>query len=210
MSWSPNWTDEYREIVEFYWWEPQMLGRSEKNYRRFRTADEMWSHLATKEVPLNHLLSIFFTLFPLQKIQSFKLSADSKIYSARQLDSIIKGQKNFTQPDFFIEGESECLAIELKTTSKGSLTQLLKYTKFNDLVTGKRLRILMLTPYSRDKVFKDNVEGFDSASVEYLSFADFCKELASLRKDCNDIEKKLIDGMLSYFAEYFGVTTTKS
>jgi hypothetical protein len=57
-----DWTEMYYEAVEDYFWRPKMIGRMPMEKRRG------WPHweagLRAQEVPLNHILNIFFALAP--------------------------------------------------------------------------------------------------------------------------------------------------
>lgn len=197
-----SWADEYREIVEFYWWEPQMMGRSLNNYRRYGSADEMWASVSKKEVPLNHVLNIFFALFPLEKL-GLGLSQDAHAMSSRELQALYRNQHGATQPDMFIEDADVNIGIELKTTTKSSRQQLEKYLAFNrEIAPDKTLRMVMLTPYEDpSRVFKDDILGVD-CRIDYLSFRAFC-ELLTRVDFTNAIERKLVAGVLAYMNEYF-------
>ena len=197
-----TWADEYREIVEFYWWEPQMIGRSLKNYHKFGSADEMWESVSKKEVPLNHVLNVFFALFPLEKL-NLGLSPSARAISSRELEALYRNQRGATQPDIFIEDIDSNIGIELKTTTKSSRQQLEKYVAFSRKVApDKRLRMVMLTPYDDPgRVFKDDISDVD-CQIDYLSFRTLCDTLDGLTLS-NDIERKLAAGVVEYMKEYF-------
>src|SRR6267143_6945853 len=59
-----DWTDEYESILEFYFWEPQHLNRRAHTSGKNPGVDVVLDRLRTKEVPLNHLLGLFFRLVP--------------------------------------------------------------------------------------------------------------------------------------------------
>lgn len=202
MALQYNWTDEYREMVEFYYWEPQMLGRSPKNPKMYKNADDMWQHLSKKEVPFNHILNIFFALFPLEKLP-LGLSKNARALSSRENEAIYRQQNGLTQPDLFVVDDDEHVGIELKTTSKSSHEQVEKYVAFSrQLDATKPLRLVMLTPYDDEEhIFKGNVAGVD-CSLEYVSFRDFYRQLNAITAE-NAVEQKLTQGVTGYMQEYF-------
>ncbi|MBP9852595.1 MAG: hypothetical protein QG629_849 [Patescibacteria group bacterium] len=209
MSYEPSWTDEYREIVEFYWWEPQIIGRSEKNYRKFRSADEMWHSVAPKEVALNHILNIFFALFPLEKLTIFDLTEQHQMLSSKELADIQTAMGNATQPDFFFVSEKEHVAIELKTATKSSRQQLEKYRKLHDFIdTQKPFRIILLTPHTQiQDIVREPIDDYPHP-IEVVSINAFHQELGGLH-DLGSTEQRLVRGIRQYLARYFsGILTT--
>jgi hypothetical protein len=198
-----SWADEYREIVEFYWWEPQMMGRSLKNYRKFNSADEMWASVSCKEVPFNHVLNIFFALFPLDHM-NFGFTPGAAALSSRALRDLYKKQHGATQPDIFIVDDALNTAIELKTTSKSSAAQVEKYIAFNNAIAPEKpLRLVFLSPHDNpQKVFGGEVPAVSDCQMEFLSFRKFYLMLQSAKCE-NATERKLIAGVLEYMEEYF-------
>lgn len=207
-----SWTDEYREIVEFYFWEPQHIGRA-KGEKRFKNADDMYSHINKMEVSLNHILNIFFSLFPLGKMNCFDADESQTMMSAKQLEQIQREQKNATQPDMFFQGKTKNIAIELKTGSKSSLEQIKKYIKFNselpDSLT-KDFELIFLTPQSEiKKIFTEKYEsvseinkaltdiGIKPPKISFITYDDFYKSLCECKIE-NQIEEKLVSGLKTY------------
>lgn len=207
-----NWTDEYREIVEFYYWEPQHIGRA-KGEKRFKNADEMYEHINNMEVSLNHVLNLFFSLYPLHKLECFGADESHVMMSAWQLESLQREQKNATQPDMFFQGKSKNIAIELKTGSKSTLDQVVKYIKFNQALNDsseKDFELIFLTPYSdMKKIFKEKYQtdqelhsslkelGIEPPIISFISFDEFYK-LLGVSKLHNEIEEKLVGGLVAY------------
>lgn len=193
------WTDEYRDVVEFFWWEPQMMGRSINNYRKFSSADDMWNSLSKKEVPFNHILNIFFALFPLDKL-GIGLSPVARTLSSTELREQYTLQKGVTQPDIFITDQGENVGIELKTATISSRSQIEKYRNFSESISPKKpFRMVMLTPYLPGAVFKDG-EPREVCPISYVSFSEFYRRLCSM-KTHNSIEEKLIHGIVLYMDE---------
>ena len=59
-----QWNDEYYEIIDFYFWEPQHIGRSKTEKSRYKNMEDVKNHILNMEVSLNHQLNIFFRLAP--------------------------------------------------------------------------------------------------------------------------------------------------
>lgn len=215
MSAPYNWTDEYREIIELYWWQPQSFGRAKTNPKKFPTADKMWESVARLETTLNHVLNIFFALFPFEKL-NFPLKGDKyTMLSSKRLEEIQREMDNKTQPDFFFVGDNSNLAIELKLGAKSDIEQVEKYVAFHrHLNRAVPLHLLYLSPHEDVKGlfsehFQDERElrtALDSGvnqelSLHFMSIADFDKMLGEV--DCeNSIETKLTNGIREYLREH--------
>jgi hypothetical protein len=65
-----SWTSEYYDIVGFYYWEPQILNRQSKRDEK-KSFDDVIARIKRLEVPLNHILNIFFVLAPNSLLQKF-------------------------------------------------------------------------------------------------------------------------------------------
>lgn len=209
-----SWTDEYREIIEFYYWEPQHIGRA-TNGKRFANADEMYEHVNSLEVSLNHILNIFFSLYSLGNLDCFNSDISHAILSSWQLEQYAREQKNATQPDIFFIGDTTNIAIELKTKSKSNLNQVLKYAVFNNAIGQddiKPLVIYFIAPYKDvSRLFK---EKFDRLSDIYnllevsdvqipeiiiITYSELYSSLIKAKTE-NETEKRLLGGLISYLA----------
>lgn len=207
-----NWTDEYREIVDFYYWEPQHIGRA-KGVKRFNSADDMHEHINKLEVSLNHILNIFFSLYPLYKLNRFNADESHIMMNAWQLELLQRAQKNATQPDLFFQGNTKNIAIELKINSKSSLKQVIKYSKFNQSLPDndtKEFELIFLTPHSEiSKIFKEKYQSEDEIykslnnlgvkppKISVISFSKFYRYL-NTSKPRNETEEKLVAGLVLY------------
>lgn len=210
-----SWTDEYREIVEFYYWEPQHIGRGSGG-KRFSGADEMYAHVNTLEVSLNHILNIFFSLYPLHKVSCFDDADESHtMLSAWELETYQRQQKNATQPDLFFVGGTSNVAVELKLGSKTNLEQVAKYVRFHEAITPeqhKPLSLYFLTPHSDpSKLFQEHyaghqevaaslgAAGINPPTIHFITYADFVASLHAIQTR-NVTERRLIDGTIAYLA----------
>ena len=59
-----SWLDSYYEAVEFFYWEPQHIGRKKHVPGEFNTFEKVHKHLRQMEVTLNHNINQFLLLAP--------------------------------------------------------------------------------------------------------------------------------------------------
>ena len=59
-----NWLDSYYEALEFFYWEPQHIGRKKNVDSEFNTIEKVVKHLRRIEVTLNHNINQFLILAP--------------------------------------------------------------------------------------------------------------------------------------------------
>lgn len=210
-----NWADEYREIVEFYYWEPQHIGRA-KGTKRFNNPDEMYEHINKMEVSLNHILNIFFSLYPIHKIDCFDADESHTMLSAWQLELLQREQKTATQPDMFFQSKTKNIAIELKTGSKSNLGQIVKYINFNQTLPGsseKEFELVFLTPQSEiSKIFKEKYQSeaeiqkalrdidIKPPKISFVSMDGFYQSFC-VAKQHNETEEKLVVGLKTYLGK---------
>ena len=127
-----TWVDSYYEALEFFYWEPQHLGRKKHSNPEFNTAPKVRKHLRKMEVTLNQNLHQFFLLAPdTLRNELFgrlfgKTLQGCLTLEGRNVDEKFKLQ-NSTQPDILFTSEADTVALEMKVGSKSSLTQVLKY-----------------------------------------------------------------------------------
>ena len=176
-----NWTDEYREIIEFYYWEPQHLGRA-AGPKKFENVAQMWQHVNGLEVSLNHILNIFFSLYGNNDVLT--AMGHHGLYdfvSSRQLDLWQKDYGEFTQPDMFFLGAERNLAIELKLGSKTSVNQIAKYLVFNHCVaSSKGLGLLLLSPFTDLEALTKEKFSDSTTLLEALDYSVLSSKLRAL------------------------------
>ena len=128
----PDWTASYYEALEFFHREPQHIGRKKCASARFDTPDKVRRHLHRMETTLNHNLRQFFLLTP----STLRNELFAGLFTRRfgrpfvlwgdDIDSEFAGE-NATQPDLLFVSDVEVVAVEMKITTKCSLTQVLTY-----------------------------------------------------------------------------------
>lgn len=148
MSEQDTWIDEYDNVLEVLFWEPQHIGRqggsSGKNFDAVRAA----SH--AKEVPLNHLLNYFFRLAPgamlSRLIGSLAPSLTADHLSLRSPTGF--RTHDVCQPDIWLSGRDVNVFIELKVKAALTFDQVQRYVIFAAEVARDPgpIHLVMLSP----------------------------------------------------------------
>lgn len=127
-----TWTESYYQALEFFYWEPQHLGRKKHIDSKLNSLERVQSHLRAMEVTLNHNLNMFFLLAPeAVRTQFFNLlfgrvlSGEHRMHARGAEEAY--GLAGSTQPDFFFTSDSNVVAIEMKIAAKSGIGQVLKY-----------------------------------------------------------------------------------
>ena len=125
-----KWTSEYYDVMEFYYWEPQHLGKIKNPKSRYNNQFKSLEHIRNMEVSLNHMFNVFFRLTP-SKFVSDLLSttcnvvADSKLSMQGRYD--VRKFSKMVQPDLLFVSDNINFSIEMKIGAKSSLEQVYKY-----------------------------------------------------------------------------------
>ncbi len=155
-----TWCDEYREIVGFYYWEPQHLGRIKNPVTRYKNFESVWDHISGMEVALNHLLNMYFSLVPMELVNAETNWIQQDSY--RFVGCVeLEGISDFTQPDLLFRGGRADCAIELKVAKeKVTLAQIQKYVLLQAVAAPSTpLQILVITTQSPfEESFADRFE----------------------------------------------------
>jgi hypothetical protein len=127
-----TWTESYYHALEFFYWEPQHLGRKKHIDSKLNSLKKVQSHLRVMEVTLNHNLNLFFLLAPESvRTQLFTRLFDRALSCDHRMHGRDVGEAyslaSSTQPDFFFTSDSSVVAIEMKIGAKSSISQVLKY-----------------------------------------------------------------------------------
>lgn len=127
-----SWLQSYYEALQFFYWEPQHLGRKKHANAEFNTLEKVAKHLGQIEVTLNHNLSQFFHLAPSRFRHRlfnrlFGVSFESNfILHGRDVDTTFE-LGNSMQPDLMFTSDEALISIEMKVGAKSSVSQVLKY-----------------------------------------------------------------------------------
>jgi hypothetical protein len=125
-----SWVDRYYESLEFFYWEPQHLGKRKVVGSRIDSLGVAQKHWRNMEVTLNHIMKYFFSLSPASVIcrtlsegLGREIGKDYTISSLR-FDKVLTKS---CQPDFLFLANSGVCSLEMKLDSKTSINQVLKY-----------------------------------------------------------------------------------
>jgi len=155
-----TWTDEYRDVIDFFYWEPQHLGRIKNPISEVTSAEAAWSRVAGLEVATNHILNFYFAMVPLDTInanESWAPQDDYRLVGSQELEDMQRSFGGFTQADLLLRGTAHDCAIELKTKSKATVAQVRHYATMQALTfPDKPLTLVLLTPYAHvSEAFKE-------------------------------------------------------
>ncbi len=127
-----NWLDSYYEAVEFFYWEPQHIGRKKHPTAGLDSLDKVLRRLRTMEVTLNHNIHQFFLLAPIalrkdwfERVFGQGFGGPFRLHG-RNVDTEFT-LENSVQPDFLFVSDDEVVSIEMKIGAKCSVSQILKY-----------------------------------------------------------------------------------
>ena len=215
-----TWNNEYYENLEFYYWEPQHLGKKKDPDSSVKSLTESVAKLRKMEVSLNHIFNMFFRLCPsvitdhiLWKITGYKQLGDV-IYQPRQNNQELYG-KNVTQADMMLLDDSSVVAIEMKLDSKTSLEQLVKYAMlfaFEKEISGKdkNLHLIYLTKCEFPRMFKEKIVDMDDLTSKFDTtlIPDKTKsgnvELHGIKNEIVDVLKKMNICFITY-TEFYNI-----
>jgi hypothetical protein len=129
-----SWVGPYYETLDFFYWEPQHLGRKKHVGMPSVPLAKVRDCVGRIEVTLNLLLKQFLSLAPRQlRNQLFEKALGHApvgdfVMAGRDVGSGWKCKVGeHVQPDFFFIGESSSIALEMKIGAKTSLDQVMKY-----------------------------------------------------------------------------------
>jgi hypothetical protein len=126
-----DWVAAYYDALEFFWWEPQHLGRKKHASAQLDTLGKVSRHIHGIEVTLNQLLNQFFLLAPVGlRAELFEAHfgaafAPFDFWGADTVRAL--GVETIVQPDLLFVSDNEVVCIEMKVRAKCSVTQVLKY-----------------------------------------------------------------------------------
>ena len=127
-----DWVESYYEAVEFFYWEPQHLGKRKHANAELDSVSSVRKRLRNMEVTLNQNLHQFFLLAPdLLRNELFAqlfgkpLQGQLSLHG-RDVDEEFKLQ-NSVQPDLLFTSDAQIVSLEMKLGAKSSITQVIKY-----------------------------------------------------------------------------------
>lgn len=126
-----NWLDSYYEALEFFYWEPQHIGRK-KHPTAQVSIDKVVKRLRNMEVTLNQNIHQFFLLAPVALRKHLFEHAFARAFAGpfalhgRNVDIDFR-LSNSVQPDLLFTSDAEIVSIEMKLGAKCTVSQVLKY-----------------------------------------------------------------------------------
>jgi hypothetical protein len=176
-----SWIKYYYDILDFYFWEPQHLGKIKNAKSKYKTYEDIFKHLKKIEVSLNHQLALFFSILPqnilnniLSSIVKSKIN-DEYVYEGDRIIEIVNKLGDFTQPDFLFSNKKSLLALEVKVDSVSSLDQFMKYLFLyvlikKDLPHIKNFNLVFLAKDEFKNIWKEKIENKDDLIEEFRSY----------------------------------------
>lgn len=158
-----SWTEHYYDAMEHYAWSPERLGHKSDPAHTNGKPAEVLLRLRRVEEPMNHLLSVFFSLAPsslvhdlFRQFVSMTTSGDLALMGRKVERELQLG--SLSQPDFAFDSPTAFLTIECKVgPNKSSYDQLLKYAALHARAENKnpgRVHgLLFVTPSAREHLF---------------------------------------------------------
>ena len=123
-----NWLDSYYEALEFFYWEPQHIGRKKDVSCEVISLEKITKHLRSMEVTLNHNINQFLLLAPVAfRARLFREFFGHFFDSQFEMHGRGIDTENSAQPDFLFVSDGDVISIEMKTKAKSSIKQVLKY-----------------------------------------------------------------------------------
>jgi len=191
-----EWTSEYYDIMEFYYWEPQHLGKIKNPKSRYNNEKKALQHIQNMEVSLNHMFNIFFRLAPSSFVnQVIRNSFGQNIQDSFALQGRydILEFSSLVQPDLLFSSEATNFSIEMKIGAKSSLLQVYKYALLHWLEqqhsdSQKKSLLLYIGKGNFDDLW---VEGF--ASAEELKKEALNLDISKLKTKAEKKETVPID-----------------
>jgi hypothetical protein len=175
-----HWNNRYYDAVQEIFWDPQLIGRRPMSPRKYANDWDMLAGLRRLEVPLNHILGIFFSLAPqdfLEKLEATVFAdGHSDLYRSVGIFELRQAHPHDpTQPDVFLVSTSTCMSIEVKIASKSDEAQVAKYAMLHGCQMNRngkrnRSRLIYLTPRPMEKTWR---EGHADPVLLKQAMADF-------------------------------------
>jgi hypothetical protein len=171
------WNKDYYEMIEFYFWEPQHLGKITNPANPIKTLDDSMKKIGKMEVALNHMFNTFFRFCPSTVLSTLlgSITGNDKLGSVKyqsRYNTEKKIGRDATQADVLLIDESNIVGIELKLESKSSLEQIYKYAmlfNFEKDISGKdkNLYLIYITKNDFPSIFKEKFRSEDLVKSKF-------------------------------------------
>lgn len=182
MSLIPTWNKEYYEILEFFFWESQHLGKKKNPESNLQGIEQVFAHLRRMEVTLNHQFNLFFTLVPRSLLRDFFKHVfghpfdDEYVFDSQETRKFVSMLGSVTQPDLFFVGRQSLVGIEMKVSAKSSLDQCMKYFLLS-LLEGEALKnqkifhLLFIGKGNFSNLFEERFESVGELQKAFAAFS---------------------------------------
>ena len=209
---SHNRTDVVYDMYSHLYWEPQKIDCIRRGDKKFTNEEWMIDNLKKLEVPLNHIMNIFFTCLNTQSTQRFfersldkpNMSDDYDLY-VRNLSQVVDIDKVFnpTQPDLFFVWDSHVISLEMKVSSKSDCQQILKYAFLHSAEQKKSLikkkhHLLLLGKWEFSNFWKDTYNSPEEVKANCLKDIDNLSD--KYKRYSKDIIQMLNNLMIHYIS----------
>jgi len=212
-----NWTNIYNEIMSFYFYEPNHIGKRaypKESPHAYSKEPAMLQHIANMEVSLNHMLSILLSISPNSLTRLITKKAfgatldDNYFFDQVNVAKVNKIMGDATQPDIVMTGKKNRVMIEMKIGSKTNLDQYYKYLLFTYFMDKEsKLDSNYLIYLAKGTMAHAWKEKFNNQAEIKRSFEVYVMpekskkgriDTASISSDLLSISKDMKIGFLSY------------
>lgn len=181
MQKKSTWNQEYYETLEFYYWEPQHLGKLKHPNTKYTSLQSALEHIKRMEVSLNHQFNTFFSLLPDSETNAlfshiFQRPFDEKFcFNSKDTRDFVESFKSATQPDLFFPSPTELVCIEMKVGAQSDFDQLMKYLLLS-LIEGeksgvtKQFSLLYMGVGDFTTLFKERCTDIDDLRAQFLTY----------------------------------------
>jgi len=121
------WTDLYYEVVEYYFWEPQRIGRRRDPSRKSQPWDYWRGKLQKQETAFNHILNLLFHMAPQELVDRAVSALLGREVEGLELVNAGGLDPNVVQPDMIFTDWKDLIFVEMKVDSRSSVDQFVKY-----------------------------------------------------------------------------------
>ena len=211
-----NWSEIIYDVYDFLYWEPQHIWKIKNPKNKLDSLDKTMEHIKNIEVSLNQILNIFFYFLPynlfyklVENTTNKPIWNDNYILYLKEVENIIDWINGSTQPDFFFIWERANISIEMKTKSKSSLDQLMKYAYLHikdceRTGSNKDYTLIFLWNWEFKNLWKDKFENVDELKKAFTVYeiADKMKKWDINLVEYKDKIKDLVKNMNIWFLNY--------
>lgn len=177
-----SWSAEYYEILEFYFWESQHLGKIKNPLSRYSSFEKVLEHVLKMEVSLNHQFNTFFSLLPNSILCELFFAITGKkyscefVFSSKATRMLVEEFKSITQPDLLFRSQDSLVCIEMKLQAKTDMEQLMKYLLLSVLeaersAVEKDFTLIFIGKGEFKDLFKEKFQNMEEAVAAFAEYS---------------------------------------